>query len=139
MVDAVVILHARELDSQFPCVKNDYGTYVTGQPGCCHDVVDSYSTIYGHVYSMTMARLSSDVNAMAILYTRESDTLLYYLCQTYGMVTAMLSTEIVYLRVVTTATTLGQWFKQLKIGMSNSRLTRSTVKACLRNGYVTAI
>ena len=70
---------------------------------------------------MTMVRLSSDVNAMAILYTRESDTLLYYLCHTYGMVTARLSTEIVYLRVVTTATTLGQWFKQLKIGMSNSR------------------
>ena len=131
MVNTVVILHARELDSQFPCVKNDHSIYVTGQPGCSHAVVDSYSTIYGHVYNMTMARLSSDVNAMAILYTRESDTLLY---QTYGMVMARLSTEIVYLRVVTTATTLGQWFKQLKIGMSNSRLTRSTVKACLRNG-----
>ena len=93
---------------QLPCINNDHSIYVTGQPGCCHAVVDSYSTIYGHVYSMTMARLSSDINAMAILYTRESDTLLYYLCHTYGMVTARLSTEIVYLRVVTTATTLGQ-------------------------------
>ena len=80
-----------ELDSQFPCVKNDHIIHVTGQPA----VVDSYFTIYGHVYSVTMARLSNDVNAMAILYTRESDILLYYLCHTYGMAIARLSAEIV--------------------------------------------